>query len=360
MSSLRGNGATSATGHTEPIVSRMFPTTCSDTLSADVVGTLIDPREGVRPSAGAHPATPAERVIATMDAEPARPSTAWGPGVHRFNRIAVFSLALGVLVAMLTTTDATWWGLHFSQLGTYTDFSGRTFNGTVMFSGFFLAAYGVFVVLALPAHTGRRTRRAFRGSVTSAGLHLTVIGMIPIPVSPVMHDIAASGLGLSFLGMVAAALGLPGRSRRFRRATTFCVALLATGMVVLTAGFITLAAFEFVAFVSMGIWLTFLPRALAFEGSTPAAERTHVVERRGRRRAGMRASSRPAARAARPAAVPAPAVVPAHRRPVARRHAVPEAQPWLIERGEPDDGRPAAAERGHRPEQVPRAAALAL
>ena len=186
---------------------------------------------------------------------------------HRIGRLAVLSLAVGVAVAILTTHDATWWQHHFSQLGTHTDFSGRTFNTIAIFSGFFLAAYGVFFAIALPAEIGRRASRGFRGSVISAGLHLTGVGMVPIPVSAVMHDLIATGLGLSFLATVATGLAIPGRSRRFRRATMFCVALLATGMVVLTAGFITLALFEFVAFVTMGIWLLSLPRVLA---CTPA------------------------------------------------------------------------------------------
>jgi hypothetical protein len=173
-----------------------------------------------------------------------------------------------------------------------------------MFSGFFLAAYGVLVTIALPARTGRRARRAFRIAMTSAGLHLTLVGVVPIPISPVMHDLIASGLGLSFLGIVATSLALPGRSRRFRRATGFCVALLAAGMVVLTAGFITLALFEFVAFVSMGIWLTALPRALAYIGPSPTTRR--LARRRARRiaRAGRRlsAAQRPPMPSTRPAA----------------------------------------------------------
>lgn len=182
---------------------------------------------------------------------------------HRLGQLAVLSLPAGVLVSVATTRDPDWWGLYFSQLGAFADFSGRMFNTTAVFSGFFLAAYGVFIVLALPPTTRRRSARAFRAAIVSAGLHLMAVGLVPIPVSAVMHDIIASGLGLSFLAIVVTGLALPGHSRRFRRATRFCVALLATGMAVLTAGLITLALYEFVAFVAMGIWLLSLPRALA-------------------------------------------------------------------------------------------------
>jgi hypothetical membrane protein len=216
------------------------------------------------------------------------------------------------MLSVLTTQDPLWWHQHFSQLGTYGDASSRTFNTTVVFSGFFLATYGVLVAVALPARTGRRARRSFRAAITSAGLHLTLVGVVPIPVSPVMHDVIASGLGLSFLAIVATGLALPGRSRRFRRATGFCVALLAVGMAVLTAGFITLALFELVAFVSMGIWLMALPRALAYTGPSPSSRR--LARRRALRiaRAARRmpTNDRPAvASSSRP--VP-PAPVPVH------------------------------------------------
>ncbi|WJL97150.1 DUF998 domain-containing protein [Microbacterium sp. ET2] len=192
------------------------------------------------------------------------------PRVHRLGTIAISSLPIGVLLAILTTTDPDWWHLHFSQLGTFSTVSSKLFNSTVLFSGFFLAAYGVLLAVALPQGVGRRTRRIFRGSIVSAGLHLTVVGMIPIPVSVVLHDLAASGLGLSFLTMVASSLGIRGRHLAFRRFTLFCVVILASGMVILTAGFITLALFEIVAFSLMLVWLGLLPRALAYRAPVDA------------------------------------------------------------------------------------------
>lgn len=171
-------------------------------------------------------------------------------------------LAIGVLTAILTTKDANWWTLHFSQLGTIGDFSARTFNTTVIVSGSLLAVYGIVIGMTLPATTGRHTRRGLRASLITAGLAMTVVGLIPIPVSVVMHDLAASTLGLSFLSLVAWSLGLPGLPRAFRRVTLGFVIVLATGIIVLTAGFITLALFEFTAFSVVGCWLISLPQAL--------------------------------------------------------------------------------------------------
>ena len=187
-------------------------------------------------------------------------------------------LAIGVVTAILTTKETTWWTLHFSQLGTVGDFSARTFNTTVIVSGSLLAVYGVVIGMTLPATTGRHTRRGLRGSLITAGLAMTVVGLIPIPVSVVMHDLAASTLGLSFLSLVAWSLGLPGLPRVFRRFTLVFVIVLATGIVVLTAGFITLALFEFTAFSVVGCWLVSLPRVLRTQAELTDAVATEHVE----------------------------------------------------------------------------------
>ena len=197
---------------------------------------------------------------------------------HRFGSTAMAVLAVGVVTAILTTKDTTWWTLHFSQLGTVGDFSARTFNTTVIVSGSLLAVYGVVIGMTLPATTGRHTRRGLRGSLVTAGLAMTVVGLIPIPVSVVMHDLAASTLGLSFLSLVAWSLGLPGLPRVFRRFTLVFVIVLATGIVVLTAGFITLALFEFTAFSVVGCWLVSLPRVLRTQAELSDAVATEHVD----------------------------------------------------------------------------------
>jgi hypothetical protein len=182
---------------------------------------------------------------------------------HHFSFSAMAALASGVVIAILTTRDPLWWHLHFSRLGTFDDLSAHVFNATAIISGFLLATYGVLVVTVLPAAMPRRASRAFRASLVSSGLHLSVVGLIPIPVSPELHDLAAAGLGLSLLAVVAWSLAIPGLSRPFRSASLACVILLAAGMIALSAGIITLACFEFVGFASVGVWLCALPRRLA-------------------------------------------------------------------------------------------------
>ncbi len=213
--------------------------------------------------------------------------------MHHWGLAAIAVLATGVVIAAITTTDPLWWHLHFSRLGMFNDFSGHMFNSTVILAGILLATYGVLVVTALPVQTRRRASRAFQGSIVSAGLHLTAVGLVPIPVSPELHGIIASGLGISLLALVSTSLGIPGIHHRFRRMSALCVVLLVTGMVVLTMGVITLACFEFVGFTSVGVWLALLPSILTAACRPPltaldSRQRTKDFVRWDSRRPSMR------------------------------------------------------------------------
>lgn len=133
--------------------------------------------------------------------------------VHRFSLAAISTLVVGVAVAIVTTSDPLWWHLHFSRLGMLDDFSARMFNSTTIAAGILMATYGVLVAAALPQEARRSARRAFRAAVISTGLHLSIVGVIPISVSAELHDVVAAGLGLSLLAIVATSLRLPSLAR---------------------------------------------------------------------------------------------------------------------------------------------------
>lgn len=191
-------------------------------------------------------------------------------GSHRLGTLATGALVLGVAVAILTTSDPYWWHLHYSQLGTFQDFSARAFNATVIVSGLLLTVYGIVIGVDLPERISQRRAMWIRCSISSAGAHMMMVGLIPIPVSSILHDIAATGLALSFLSFVASGLRCRALSNAFRRFAVVGVILLATGMVVLAAGLITLAFYESLAFSTMGVWLLGLPRAICAQDDETA------------------------------------------------------------------------------------------
>jgi hypothetical membrane protein len=205
-------------------------------------------------------------AVATVVAHPVvpAPGSRWidRPLSHRTFEVAMAFLAVGVLVAIITTSDPLWWQLHFSQLGTFGDLSARTFNSTVIVAGLLLSCYGILLGADLPVTVGRRTSRGIRWSLISAGAHMIVVGIVPIPIDEVMHDRAAAGLALSFLALIASAFGLRGVTRRFRGLTIICVVLLAVGMTALITGVINLASYEAIAFGTVAVWVTYFNRML--------------------------------------------------------------------------------------------------
>lgn len=196
-----------------------------------------------------------------------------------------------MLIAIVTTRDTEWWHLHFSQLGTHDDFSGRMFNSTLLVTGLTLVAYAIVMGADLPRVLGRRRQNWVRLSLASAGAHMSVVGLIPIPVDPVMHDLAALGLVASFAAVLASTLGCRGFARSFRRFGTLGFIVLLLGISALFSGFITLAAYEAVSFGTMCVWILALPRGLR-ASSTPARR---VRAHRSVMRRSPRATTRPKA-----------------------------------------------------------------
>lgn len=249
------------------------------------------------------------------------------PPSHWLARSATAVLVVGVLLAIITTRDAAWWGLHFSQLGTFGDTSSRLFNGAALAAGILLSAYGTVLAADLPSTMTRRRQRWMQISLTSAGAHLSLVGMVPIPLSPAVHDMIALGLVLSFLSLIASSVRCGDLSGHFRRFALVSLCVLLVGMALLFSHLITLAAYELMAFGTMGIWLMRLPRALrVVEDEAPTGAEVaepcrtpsggaHLVSRPTAARAEITATA-PRVRRARPLAPAGPV-----RRPVRSREA---------------------------------------
>jgi hypothetical membrane protein len=229
----------------------------------------------------------------------ARPSVMWGAGI----------LCVAILIAAATTVDPLWWHLHFSQLGTYADSSGFTFNGGVILSGLTIAAAGVplAVRLATALSTGRitdaRAARALPPLLVALGISLAMIGVVPLTLNEFLHDRAANGVLLSFLGLVIVSRRtMPELPAFLSRFAIVAVVLLTIGIALMISGIINLAAFEVLAFGSVLSWVHLLERSIGQLGadapSAPDESPTMVVaapespDTRGRRDSVPRGSRR--------------------------------------------------------------------
>jgi hypothetical membrane protein len=201
------------------------------------------------------------------------------PTVRRYSNLArvvrpsamagAVILCTAILLAALGTVDPLWWHLHFSRLGTFADASGYTFNGGVILSGLVIAAGAVplAVHLASAQAAGRitdaRAARMMPPLLVTLGLCLALIGVIPLTLNEFLHDRAANGVLLSFLGLVIVSRRtLPQLPKFLGRYAICAVILLVVGMAVMISGIINLAAFEVLAFGSVLSWVHLLERSV--------------------------------------------------------------------------------------------------
>lgn len=210
-------------------------------------------------------------------------------------RLLAFSvmlvLATGTTLSIVTTTKTNWWQLHFSELGTFDDFSGHTFNTTLIIAGILIAGFAVRVridLLALTPHRQVRPSRILTACMVSVGLNLLGVGLVPLNTLAFVHDRLASGIMLSFLGLLVVVII---RRRHVNRLLLWGTVGIATGLAVaiaaFIAGLINLAALELVGFtlifVWVGIFTSSLEKGIAQARKLAAAETApqHAAVRRG-------------------------------------------------------------------------------
>lgn len=187
-------------------------------------------------------------------------------------------LFTGLILAIVTTPDPLWWQLHFSQLGTFDAFSGHVFNATILLTsaGVVVFAMRLRREMAQRARTCELTSR--RGAlivpilIALLGVHLSVVGFVPVSTNEFLHDRGSTGAVFCFVGILSSSRWtLRGMHRDVARMTRF----VALGLVLATApyiaGFINLAAFELVVFSLIFSWLLALARNVRRPaGTTPA------------------------------------------------------------------------------------------
>jgi hypothetical membrane protein len=183
---------------------------------------------------------------------------------QHFAMASVALLALATAIAVATTSDPTWWHLHFSELGTHRDFSGTVFNGGAMTAGtmfvlFALRVRRAFADIRSRLDTVVRARqhaaRLLVALIVSFGGHLATVGLVPLDVNTALHERAASGMMLSFLGILVLTIASPWTPRRLRATSLGVAGLLVPAIVTFVLGGMTLAALEVIGFALIFVWI---------------------------------------------------------------------------------------------------------
>jgi hypothetical membrane protein len=200
--------------------------------------------------------------------------------------MATFALlAFGLLLSIATTPDPLWWHLHFSQLGTFATFSGHVFNTTIVLTSVGVVLFALRVRAEMKPHAGtdvlvnRRAATIVPVLIALLGIHLSVVGFVPVNANEFLHDRGSTGAVFCFVMILASSRWtLRGMHRLVARATR----RVSIGLVLTTApyiaGYINLALFELIVFTLVFAWL------LLFAGAVgrPAVADSRRAPRGGR------------------------------------------------------------------------------
>jgi hypothetical membrane protein len=187
-------------------------------------------------------------------------------------------IALGILLSILTTTDPLWWQEHFSRLGTFADFSGAAFNGTIVVSGALVVYFATRLRVEMVRHSGsallanRRAATVVPVLVGVIGVHLSLVGMFPLNVNEFMHDRGPQGALLAFVViLVSRRWMLKGMHPDVAKTTRRVGIMLAVTITGFATGVLNLAAFELLVFSLMFLWFLMLARNIGRPTPAPAA-----------------------------------------------------------------------------------------
>ncbi|MBL3700960.1 DUF998 domain-containing protein [Leucobacter luti] len=182
----------------------------------------------------------------------------------------------GIVVAMLTTSEAEWWRLHFSELGVGAGVSGIIFNSTLIVGGLLLASLGSLMAPALDAWASAAPRSRTRNvtvvewGFVGIGVCLAGVGLVPVNVNLIVHNTFATGMAVIF-GVILIGLRwlLDGFSRAFMLFSDVTLIGIALSAVLFwPVQYYNLAAFELVAAGIIFAWLIIFLRHL--DASVPA------------------------------------------------------------------------------------------
>lgn len=189
-------------------------------------------------------------------------------------------LALGVVTSMLTTSDPYWWQKNISALGTGDNFSGATFNLTLLIAGILLSSLADYLTSDLTRSTlmpgvddaGLRVRaNQIKIALIVLGVCLAGVGVFPVDDRQLIHIAVSIGMVLAFGFLVIRLPWLvPGLPRAFFLVGYIFLAIIVFASVLFFVGYWALTAMELIAFAFVFTWLIVLIRNVAAAESDAA------------------------------------------------------------------------------------------
>jgi hypothetical protein len=188
---------------------------------------------------------------------------------QRMSSLLMSFVGIGTLTAMVTAPDPDWWRIHFSHLGTFWSVSGATFNGTLVVGGILVTAFAVYLAndLRVLVHRGVLARangpRVVSAMFIVMGIMLAGVGLVPVNLSVLVHNICASGLAVMYIGLLAAGPWiLRGMPRAYFIASWAFLASVVLSTLLFAVGFFGLTAYEIIVFALVFGWISVFIRFL--------------------------------------------------------------------------------------------------
>lgn len=192
---------------------------------------------------------------------------------QRMSTLLMSFVVIGTLTAMLTTPDPQWWKVHFSQLGSFQDLSSYVFNGTLIAGGLLVTTFAVYIANDLRVLVDEgvlrnpRAPRIVSTLFVVMGVMLALVGVFPVNVNLLLHNLSASGMAVMFLVLlIGGPRFLRGMPRTyFLSAWAFLAATIAS-VILFAVTYFTLTAFEIVVFALIFGWIAVFIRFLGVTG----------------------------------------------------------------------------------------------
>ena len=126
--------------------------------------------------------------------------SATGMNLMRLSTVLAAFAVIGLLAAMLSAPDPHWWQLHLSALGMTNSVSSLTFNITLIVAGLMMTAIARYATdvrgIDDPEHRAASVR--LRVCLILVGVLLACVGIFPLDVSRILHNVSAVGMLITF------------------------------------------------------------------------------------------------------------------------------------------------------------------
>lgn len=181
-------------------------------------------------------------------------------------RLFTVVIVSGVIISMATNSSRRWWQHNLSFLGTQLASNSWAFNMTLMFSALIMVALIDYIFVSLePIYPKSLRMMTLRIILTLMAIDLGAVGFFPNNHQyHEIHDQIAGALTYFIIGLIVGIRWLlPGVSKQFLRLSyTIGAILVASDVLFVFVGYLSLTAFEIIGFALAFGWVIILLQLL--------------------------------------------------------------------------------------------------